>query len=138
MYGECCWWQPYRIGSEEVQLRRVKATSKSQCQQVVLVKTYTISPRSEALFPAKLDELSSVDEMWGSVSPTTKRILPSDVLVGRTLVNLRNSSFPVRVANVLDNSRTICKGTKLAACEMVESVLSGDKSAMNRDTEVPN
>ena len=44
-----------RIGSEEVQLRRVGAASKPQCRRVVLVETYTIPPRSEALLPAKLD-----------------------------------------------------------------------------------
>ena len=45
-----------RIGSEEVQLRRAGATSKPQCRRVVLVDTYTIPPRSEALLPAKLDK----------------------------------------------------------------------------------
>ena len=79
-----------RIGSEEVQLRRAGATSKPQCRRVILVDTYTIPPRSEALLPARLDEMGSVNEAWGSVSPTTKRILPNDVLVGRTLVDLRN------------------------------------------------
>ena len=130
-----------RIGSEEVQLRRAGATSKPQCRRVVLVDTYTIPPRSEALLPARLDEMGSVNEAWGSVSPTTKRILPNDVLVGRTLVDLRNSSFPVRVANVSDSSRTIRKGTELATCEMVESVCTGEEStpsAMNRKTEVPS
>ena len=99
-----------------------------------------ISPRSEALLPAKLDGRGSVDEAWGSVSPTAKRILPNDVLIGKKLVDLRNSSFPVRVANVSDSSRTIRKGTELATCEMVESVLTGDGSpcsAMNRETEIP-
>ena len=126
-----------RIGLEEVQLRRVGATSRPQCRRVVLVETYTIPPRSEALLPAKLDEIGDVNEAWGSVSPTTKRILPNDVLVGRTLVDLRNSSFPVRVANVSDSSRTIRKGTELATCEMVESAVTGDEStcsAMSRET----
>ena len=115
-----------RTGSEEVQLRRAGATSKPQCRRVVLVDTYTILPRSEVLLPAKLDEMASVrvNEAWGSISPTTNRILPNDVFVGRTLVDLENSSFPVRVANVSDSGRTIRKGTELTTCEMVESVFA--------------
>ena len=69
----------------------------------------------------------SVDESFWlkRIRWTAKRILPNDVLIGRTLVDLQNSSFPVRVANVSNSSRTIRKGTELATCEMVESVLIG-------------
>ena len=121
--------------------KRAGVTSKPQCQQVVLVETHTILSRCEALLPAKLDEMGSSNEAWGSIKPTTKRILPNDALVGRTLVDLRNSSFSVRVANVSDSSRTSRKGTELATCEMVESVLTGDeftRSAINRKREVPS
>ena len=95
------------------------------------------------LLPAKLDEMASVrvNEAWGSISPTTNRILPNDVFVGRTLVDLENSSFPVRVANVSDSGRTIRKGTELATCEMVESVFAEEEStpsAVNQEAEVPS
>ena len=65
----------------------------------------------------------------------------SDLLVGRTLVDLRRPGFPVRVANISDFSRTIPEGIELAKCELVESLSTGDRSTRpttNNGIEVPS
>ncbi len=67
------------------------------------------------------------------------RSLPKDILVGRTLVNLKSPGFPVRVVNVSDSTRLISKGTGLAKCELVEYVSSVEQSSTpTTDAELPS
>jgi hypothetical protein len=46
--------------------------------------------------------------------------------VGRTLVNLQCPVLPVRVANLSDAERKIEKGSVIAECDAVESVMVGE------------
>ena len=78
-------------------------------------------PRSEVLVLGSLEDSYNTDETWGSISPMNEvsRSLPKDILVGRTLVNLKSPAFPVRVVNVSDSTRGISKATELAKCKLV-------------------
>ena len=93
-------------------------TGTVSAPRVILAQSCIVPPRSEALLPGKLDGEYDTNGAWGSVSPTTKRVLPNDLLVDRT-VDLRRPGFPVRVANISDFSRTIPEGTELTTISVV-------------------
>ena len=48
---------------------------------------------------------------------------PPDVMVGKTLVDTQQDFISVRVVNLSSDPRKICRGSEVASCEPVESVL---------------
>lgn len=132
--GQCL-----RIGKDEVPLKRTYLESTPGCRKVLLAESCVIPPRSEALVPGKLDGAFSTYETWGSVCPAGDGSFSKKILVGRTLVTLGNSAFPVRVVNVSDASLNVAKGSELAVCEAVEYVSSVEPLENPKsNTEIPS
>ncbi|CAB3992131.1 Retrovirus-related Pol poly from transposon 412 [Paramuricea clavata] len=129
-----------RIGTEEIQLQQLgsrESREQPRCWRVYVAETMAIPAQSEALIPGRLQDGESSGEVWGSLEPTRKRGLPSEIILARTVVDLRKPRFVVRVMNLSDKERVVKKGTEEASCESVQCVtlLSGNSSAMKQ--EVP-
>ncbi|XP_028408645.1 uncharacterized protein LOC114531194 [Dendronephthya gigantea] len=127
-----------RIGAEEVRLKRAAVTKKPVCRRVVVAETWSIPPKSEALIPAVLDGDEVPEEGWGGLSPRRNRGLPGDVLVARTVVDLRKPVVAVRVLNLSDEERKLRKGVNVASCEIVDSlaVVEKPEEAMSTETMI--
>ena len=50
-------------------------------------------------------------------------MLPTDMMVGKTLINAWQDYVPVREVNLSGEQRSISHGAEVASCEPVESVL---------------
>ena len=59
----------------------------------------------------------------GAVGQSLSAELPTDVMVGKTLVDAQQNCIPVRVVNLSSEPRKICRGSEVASCGPVESVL---------------
>ena len=70
-----------------------------------VAETMAIPARSEALIPGQLQDGEPSGEVWGSLEPTRKRGLPSEIILARTVVDLRKPRIVVRVMNLSDEER---------------------------------
>ena len=76
-----------------------------------------------------------VEDVWGGLEPTKKRVSSSEIILARTVVDVRKPTFAVRVMNLSDEERVVRKGTEVACCESVEYVtlISQDKVNKKQD-----
>ena len=116
------------IGEEEVPL--LKRSSKKpgerlQTYRAILESRVTLPPRSESVVPAKVEGLKQGEVKWAVVGPLESNPASAiqDLLVGRALVTLDEPIATVRLMNLSDQARHLRRGTVVAACEPVESVL---------------
>ena len=108
------------IKEEEIPLLRPGELWPPTCCRVVSGSCVTVPPNSELLVPGTVVDVSG-DFRWGLVEPT-QQCLVADLAVGKTLVELRHPTVPVRVLNLSEGPRTIAKGITVASCVPVETV----------------
>jgi hypothetical protein len=77
-----------KVGTQEVQPLANK--DQQRCRSVHVAETMAIPARSEALISGQLQDAESVGELWGSLEPTKKRGLSSEVIL---LLILKNTVY---------------------------------------------
>ena len=99
------------------------------CFRVLTSRDTEIPASSEVIIPGKLDKPAH-STAWGILeSPNTT----TNLLVGKALVDLQREGVPVRVLNLSDQPKRFKRGSDLATCTPVTSVVSAPKSARNGD-----
>jgi hypothetical protein len=97
-----------KISGEEVLLQRPQPADQSQtCFRAILEETVDLPPHAESIIPVRTEGLSH-SEKWGILEPAVEKSYASDgLMIGRTLVDLRDPSVPVRVMNLGDNPKRV-------------------------------
>ena len=112
-----------QIDDEEIPLQRVADAHQDTaqtCFRAILEATIDLPPNSESIVSARVDGLSHNSSRWGLSEPSTGQ--PDGVLTGRTLVDLRKPTVPVRLMNLTEKSLRVKKGSVMAYGEPVQSV----------------
>ena len=117
------------IGEEEIPLRKSKASKEPNCYKAVLTEGVCLLPLAETVVPVRVDG-AQADYRWGLLEQPTSSF--DNLLVARTLVDLQRKEVPLRVMNLSNQQRVICKGTELACCETIHSVLASQVDAERR------
>ena len=78
-----------QVGTQEIQLRHLGSKKQPKCRGVYVVETTTIPARSEALITGQLHDGEPVEEIWGSLEPTKKLVLPNEIILARTVIVLQ-------------------------------------------------
>ena len=111
------------IGEEKNPLKKPPAMYLSTCSQAVLMEGVCLPPLSEVVVPVRMDR-TEVDCRWGLLEQTTAPISLDGVMIARTLVDLRREQLPLRVMNLSYQPQMINKGTELACCSTITSVVT--------------
>ena len=123
------------INGEEVPLQKTNcslAETKTYC--AVLDSTVSLPPHSECVALAKVPGLQSGGVKWGILEPHRNETTSAQgVLVGRTLIDLHQSTAVVRLMNLTGQRRKFKKGTEIANCEPVESVKLSQNEAQDAE-----
>ena len=122
-----------QIGNEEVPLVKGRRPSTPTCCRVVSETAVTLPPQSEVVIPAKVQE-SNPKFSWGIIQSDSSARLNQPVLVCRALVDVEHPTVPVRVMNLSSEPQNIRKGTHLASCEPIISVLRNNGPHLSCDT----
>ena len=111
------------MGDKEVPMQRLNPQPTLRpCCRVILERSIDLPLHSESL--AKVKILGHcADRRWGILEPDGSHSIDG-VMTGRTLVDLQQPTIPVRILNISDEEKRIKKGTSIALCEPVRSVLS--------------
>ena len=109
------------IGTEQVPLQQPRVTKPTYCR-CYTTTPITIPPSSEMIVPTKVE---AEWIRWAVLQPeeTETTLTHRGILVGRTLVDLQRGNIPVRLMNLSQKPQHIQKGTPLATCEPVLSVV---------------
>ena len=110
------------IGEEEVPLQQAQKDAEPSTCRVIAQDSVNLPPRCETIIPASLLNFNG-NARWGVLSPDRKAQSLNGLLIGKTLVDLRER-VPVRVLNPSDQPRKLKAGSGLAICVLVESVLT--------------
>ncbi|XP_070543801.1 uncharacterized protein [Ptychodera flava] len=120
------------------------ATQELTCCRVVIDRSVTIPPLSEAVIPGRITGPRQ-NSSWGLVEPG-RNFSCNGVVVGKTLVDVSGNCIPVRLMNVTRQRRRLRKGNTLGHVESVCSVKKPDMESMpiedpaiNKDrSEIPD
>ncbi|MDD9817374.1 MAG: RNase H-like domain-containing protein [Gammaproteobacteria bacterium] len=119
------------IGKHEIPLKRSSSVSTDQaCLKAVLVQEVCLQPLSETVVSVKVDGAQSY-----TVGMLEQVEIPphlDGLLVARTLVDLSKGSIPMRVLNLSHQQRIVRKGTQLASCDTVSSIVASSSPAAGR------
>ena len=97
-------------------------TSKEpNCYKAVLTEGVCLPPLAETVVPVRVDG-AQADYCWGLLEQPTCSF--ESLLVARTLLDLQRKEVPLRVMNLSNQQQVIHKGTELAHCETIHSVLA--------------
>ena len=112
------------VGREQVPLRMPRQVTILTCCKVTLEDCVDLPPFSETVTYASIQHRPS-SMVWGILEPSEDvRSKPLDgLLVGRALVDTGAESVPVRLLNLTRLPKRIKRGTQVATCSAVESVL---------------
>ncbi len=104
------------VGGQQIPLYKPCTGSPAKCYRVIASGEVTVPAGTEMIVPGQLvgEPLHSA---WGIVESSR-----TELLVGKTLVNLSHTEVPVRVLNVSEYPRHYKRGADLAACSPVTSV----------------
>ena len=109
------------IGEEEVPLKKLKASKEPNYYKAVVTEGVCLPPLAETVVPVRVDG-AQADYHWGLLEQPTG--LFDSLLVARMLVDLQRKEVPLRVMNLSYQQQVIRKGTELACCETIHSVLA--------------
>ena len=111
------------IHNQQIPLQCPKETNLNCCK-VSLDDSIDLPPMSETVASARILDRPS-NSGWGILElENGLSIKPKDgLLVGRTLVNLNAERVPIHLMNLTSQPKRIKKGTEVAICNAVESVL---------------
>ncbi len=107
-----------RIGSTEVPMH--VNTDELKCLRIVLDRTIKASGNSEMVISAKLDATPG-EANCGAIGPAAITRRTKGIIVGRTLVDLKQKNIPV-VVNLSSSRKKLSKGTAIAVCEPVACI----------------
>ena len=115
------------INGDEVPMQKTESCSAASAKayHAVLDTSISLPPHSECVAPASVEGLLSSELKWGILEPQTKDATCAlqGLIVGRTLVDLHQSTAVVRLMNLSGQRRKLKKGTEIANyCEPIESV----------------
>jgi hypothetical protein len=85
------------------------------------------------ILPCRLEQGTVPADIWGSVGPSERPELPQDVIVGRTLIDLRQPNLAVRTINLSTEEKTIKKGVSVATFEPVECVTTQEEHVVSEE-----
>ena len=108
------------VDGEETPLRRSATDQEPSCCRLVLSEGVCLPPLSESVVPVTVDGASEY-QRWGLFEQTSKPQSFKDLLVARTLVDLKGSQIPLRVMNLSTQPQKINKGAELAHCETLST-----------------
>ena len=98
--------------------------------------SFHIPPRHEMVIEGVLkDKQLTANLNEGLIESNTYLTNDTGLLVARSLVNLKQNTVPVRVANVSDQIVKIKKGTRLVKLESVKEVCNFDKGESKQNDE---
>ena len=98
--------------------------------------SFHIPPRHEMVIEGVLKNKQLTANLnEGLIESNTYLTNDTGLLVARSLVNLKQNTVPVRVANVSDQIVKIKKGTRLAKLESVKEVCNFDKGESKQNDE---
>ena len=118
------------IANRSIPLLPNSSTTKICCSKITLTETLTIPPRSEMEITGQIH--SNTEGTWLiEQSPSSK--LP--VFIARTLVNPRDQSVVLRVANTDVSEVTLYKNSTLAKAELIDH--TAICSALGENEELP-
>lgn len=124
------------IRDEEVPLQRLTPTTVLPCYRVLLDQTVELPPQSESLVPVRVEGLQPTIGRWGILEPGGDGLHGiAGVLAGRTLVDLLKPTVPVRLLNLAEKEQRIKKGTAIAVCAAVQSIMPGKDCSRWQHTE---
>ena len=123
------------INGEEVPLQKTSCSLvETKTYRAVLDSTVSLPPHSECVALAKVPGLQSGGAKWGILEPHRNETTSAQgVLVGRTLIDLHQSTAVVRLMNLTGQRRKFKKGTEIANCEPVESVKLSQNEAQDAE-----
>ena len=126
------------INGEEVPLQKTSCSlAETKTYRAVLDSTVSLPPHSECVALAKVPGLQSGGAKWGILEPHRNETTSAQgVLVGRTLIDLHQSTAVVRLMNLTGQRRKFKKGTEIANCEPVESVKLSQNEAQDAEPGV--
>ena len=117
------------VDREETPLRRATpAQPEPNCHRVVLTGV-CLPPLSESVIQVTVDGACE-HQKWGLLQQVSSPHPFGDLLVARTLVDLKGEQVPLQVMNLSTQPRKINKGAELARCE----VLSADCTILTDNT----
>ena len=108
------------VDGEETPLKRSTTTQEPTCFRVVLTEGVCLPPLSEIVVPVTVDGAGE-HQRWGLLERMSAPHPFNDLLVARTLVDLKGEQIPLRVMNLYNKPQRIKKGTDLARCEAVSA-----------------
>ena len=79
--------------------------------------------RSESLAPVEVQRHLLANGKWGILESDRSHSMDG-VMTRRTLVDLEKRTVPVRILNLTNGVKRIKKGTSIAMCESVQSVVA--------------
>jgi len=97
------------------------SVASAKTYRAVLDTTISLPPHSECVAPARVEGLQSSELKWGILEPQIKDATCAlqGLIVGRTLVDLHQSTAVVRLMNLSGQRRKVKKGTEVANCEPI-------------------
>ena len=128
-----------QIGEEEIPLQKPASVGSLTSCRAVLETTVILPPQSECVVSAKVDGQWKDSTRWGIMEAVTRSKEATNalqgLLVGRTLVDLHQSTAVVRVMNLTGQRRKVKKGTEIAKCEQVESICAQQKEMVKTESK---
>ena len=112
------------VGREQVPLRMPRQITVPTCCKVTLEDCVNLPPFSETVTCASIQHRPS-SMVWGILEPSedVQSKTLDGLLVGRALVDTGAERVPVRLLNLTRLPKRIKRGTQVATCSAVESVL---------------
>ena len=131
-----------QVGEEEIPLQKPAAVTTLTSCRAVLETTVILPPQSECVVPAKVDGQWKDKPIarWGIMEAGTRNKEAESalegLLVARTLVDLHQPTTVVRMMNLTGQKRKVKKGTEIAGCEQVASVVLQQKEIAKAESEM--
>ena len=94
---------------------------RSSYLRIVLDRTIKVAGNSEIVISAKLDGTPG-EANCGAIGPAAITRRTKGIIVGRTLVDLKQNNIPVWVVNLSSSRKKLSKGTEIAVCEPVACI----------------
>ena len=111
------------LGQEEIPLTQPNpdVVGQLQCYRTIVASSVSLPPHSETIVPARVEGLRG-PERWGVLEGVGHDGRDVGMLVGRTLVDLRQQEVPVRMMNITDQTQQLKRGVEVAQCQELDSV----------------
>ena len=130
-----------QVGEEEIPLQKPAVVTTLTSCRAVLETTVILPPQSECVVPAKMDGQWKHKPRWGIMEAGTRNKEAESalegLLVARTLVDLHQPTTVMRMMNLTGQKHKVKKGTEIARCEQVASVVLQQKEIESEMLHLP-